>query len=126
MPSKYEKHELEIYDSPEAIAQCLNCPLPECKDCLKYGVGVVDKMKKWHDDHIARFIPVRKLIDLYNAGVPVNTIAMKLGIPPSSLRGRLKRAGIPFLADEPRIVLTLKHFQSLPTKMKNNYDWEGT
>lgn len=32
-----KENELYFYDSPDQIKRCLNCRLPSCKNCLRYG-----------------------------------------------------------------------------------------
>jgi len=68
-----------IYDTPEQIRKCLNCPMPDCTNCLKFGGTPKPKRRKIIDSEAA--------MRLWEKGLNDREIAAQLECSWSGVQG---------------------------------------
>lgn len=76
-----------LFDSPEAIAKCLNCKKPECDNCLG-GNCSVKKVHKQKIDHDV-------FMKLYNSGLNDREIAESLDVARKQVIDHRKEYDLP-------------------------------
>jgi len=109
-------------DPKEQIELCLNCPLPECLDCIRWGKAP-EKMGKRNNRYTIGKLSVSTLIRLYNEGKSVYEMAGPLNISDGALQKRLKGYGLP-TAKAGRPVLTREYMLELSPTIKARLNWE--
>lgn len=106
----------ELYFTEEDRAEihmCLNCPLPECWDCARWGRSPEEML-------IYTRIPVQRLIELYNRGATAERMAQEFGLTSSAMRNRLRSMHLPSGLQQPRPVLTVEYLRGLSKGIKRN------
>ena len=108
-------------DSPEQIEKCLNCKRPKCNDCVGRPGSRPDAAR--HGNNY-RDIDAERFIAMYNSGVSVPMMAVRLDVSESSVRTRLRYMSIP---SDPakRPALSLEDIECLPNWIQKHFTLKG-